>query len=356
MTKLLRKETTINLANKAVSEYKIWFALLALLVVFSIISPTFRSVENFQNLFNQQATLGIATIGMATVILTGGIDLSVGAVMAFSGVYYSNLIRGYLFTYMPPFMKVYEEAGKISPIFPEPFSLCLAIAIASLIGVVNGFAVSKFRAPAFVVTVSTMMLSRGIAYSMTSGQPIFSVPEYLINIGFRSFLGIPFLAIIWFLLVVVIWLFLKYSATGRNIYVVGGNIEAAKLTGINIAKTVIFSYWLSSILASFSGILLVGRMASADPRVASTTMLDAIAAAVIAGFSLQGGKGNLLNTIAGVLFIGLIINFLSILGIEFYTQQVIKGLIIILMVAIQTVSERGGLSMFRSLSIKRANP
>jgi len=339
----LHKEARESSMTKTINKYRTLLALSVLLIVFSTISPTFRSMENFQNLLNQQATLGIATIGMATVILTGGIDLSVGAVMAFSGVYYSNLIRGYLFTYMPPFMKVYEEAGKISPVLPEPFSLLLAVLLASLIGVVNGVAISKFRAPAFVVTVSTMILGRGIAYSMTSGQPIFSVPEYLISIGFKSFLGIPLLAIIWFSLVIASWFFLKYSVMGRNIYVIGGNIEAAKLTGINITKTIIFSYWFSSALASFSGILLVGRMASADPRVASTTMLDAIAAAVIAGFSLQGGKGNLLNTIAGVLFIGLIINFLSILGIEFYTQQVIKGLIIILMVATQTVSEKGGL-------------
>jgi len=326
--------------TKILQEYNMFFVLLVLFLGFSIISPVFRDLENFRNLLNQQSTLGIATIGMAVVILSGGIDLSVGSVMALAGVYYSNLIRGNLFTYMPDFMKVYEEAGKVAPVFPEPLSLCFVVGTVSLLGVVTGTVVAKLQAPPFVVTVGTMILARGIAYSMTSGQPIFSVPDYIVKAGFTNILGIPVLTTIWFLLVILFWLFLKYFPLGRDLYVVGGNFEAARFVGINITRTIIFSYWLSSFLSAFAGILLVGRMASADPRVGSVTALDAIAASVIGGFSLSGGRGNLINTVGGVLLIGLLTNILSILRVEFYTQQAIKGLTIILIVAIRSMSEK----------------
>ncbi|MEM2002522.1 MAG: ABC transporter permease [Candidatus Methanomethylicaceae archaeon] len=278
-----------------------------------------------RNLFNQQSILGIATVGMAIVILTGGIDLSVGSIMALAGVYYSNLIRGYLFTYMPPFMKVYEEAGKVSPVFPEPFTLLFAIGTISLLGVLAGFLVAKLQAPPFVVTLGISIFARGLAYSMTSGQPIFSVPNYIVDAGFSTVARVPVLTIVWFLVIALFCCFLRYSPLGRSLYMVGGNLEAAKVTGIRVDRTIIFAYWSSGALAALAGILLVGRMASADPRVASGTTLEAIAAAVIGGFSLSGGRGNLLGTVWGVLLIGIVTNILSILGVEFYTQQVIKG-------------------------------
>lgn len=318
----------------------VFLILFFTFVLFSSISPTFRSSENLRNLFNQQSTLGIATIGMAIVILTGGIDLSIGSIMALAGVYYSNLIRGYFFTYMPPFMKVYEEAGRINPVFPEPFTLLFTIGVVSLLGALAGFLIAKLQAPPFVVTLGISILSRGLAYSMTSGQPIFSVPDYIVDAGFSTIVGVPILTIVWFLIAVLFSCFLKYFPLGRSLYAVGGNLEAAKVTGIRIDKTVMFAYWFSSILAALAGILLVGRMASADPRVASGTTLEAIAAAVIGGFSLSGGRGNIIGTMGGVLLIGVITNILSIFGIEFYTQQVIKGLIIVAMVAIATLNER----------------
>jgi len=321
-------------------ESRVFWGLVFLFVFFSLISPTFRSSENLRNLFNQQSVLGIATIGMSIVILTGGIDLSVGSIMALAGVYYSNLIRGYMFTYMPPFMKVYEEAGKVSPVFPEPFSLVFAVGLVSLLGVLTGLMVAKLQAPPFVVTLGISVFARGLAYSMTSGQPIFSVPDYIVNAGFSTVAGVPVLTVIWFLIVVLFSFLLKYSSLGRNLYVIGGNPEAAKLTGINTLGVTVFAYWSSSVLAALAGILLVGRMASADPRVASGTTLEAIAAAVIGGFSLSGGKGNLVGTLGGVLLIGIIINILSILNVEFYTQQVIKGLVIIGMVALISAGER----------------
>lgn len=154
---------------------------------------------------------------MAVVILTGGIDLSVGSVMALAGVYYSNLIRGDLFTYMPPFIKVYEGAGKIDPVLREPLCLLFVILVVSLLGVTNGIVVAKLQAPPFVVTVGMMIFARGLAYSMTSGQPIFSVPDYIVKAGFTDIFEIPVLTAIWFVVMVLFWFCLQHFPLGREL-------------------------------------------------------------------------------------------------------------------------------------------
>jgi ribose transport system permease protein len=309
---------------------------VALLLISGYLSPLFFTRDNIVNQLRQLSFIGLISLGMTFVILTAGIDLSVGSILGFSTVFYSTLMRGDYYTWMPEFMRPFDAAEKISPAFPEPINLFLTlICIGILFGLINGIIVSKFKVPAFVATLGIMILARGLAFSYTAGQPIFGAPEWIDYIANKDLAGIPISAIIWFGAAFVCFIVLKYTSYGRHIYAVGGDEKSARLSGINVDWIKISVYCVSGLSCAVAGVIMVGRMNGAEPRIGTGFELEAIAAVVIGGTNLFGGRGGVFGTVLGVIILGLIINLLNLLEVSSYSQQVVKGLIIIFALLIQ---------------------
>jgi ribose/xylose/arabinose/galactoside ABC-type transport system permease subunit len=316
--------------------HNFYVIFIILVIISSYLSPLFFTTANIVNLLRQLSFIGLMSLGMTFVILTAGIDLSVGSILAFSTIFYSTLIRGDLYTFMPRYMRVFEEAEKISPVFPYPVNLLLTlVCVGILFGLINGVIVSKFKVPAFAATLGTMIVARGLAFSYTAGHPIFGAPDYAIYLANGEIAGISIPTLIWFASASICFIVLRYTSYGRHVYAVGGDEKSARLSGINVDWIKISVYGISGFFCALTGVIMVGRMYGAEPRIGFGYELEAIAAVVIGGTSLFGGRGGILGTVLGVIILGLIINILNLLEVSSYTQQVVKGLIIILALLVQ---------------------
>ena len=285
-------------------KYGILIVLIAMWVMMLIVSPTFRTVENAVNILRQVAVNGIIAIGMTFVIMTGGIDLTVGSLIAVSGV----------------------VAGSILVADPSKVGLAVlaGIAVCGLFGAINGLFTAYAGVPPFVATLAGMTMARGFAYVYSDGKPYTLASE-----GF-SVIGKGYAPIIIFLVILLISNFiLSKTKFGRYIYATGGNSRAAMASGVNVKKVTIWVYILSGILAGISGIVLASRTNSGQPAVGTGYETDAIAAAVIGGTSMSGGIGTIGGTLIGILIIGTLNNSLNLLNVSSYYQQIIKGLIIV---------------------------
>ena len=293
----------------------IFWALLILVVVMTALSPVFLTPRNLANVVKQISINGILAIGMSVVLLTGGIDLTVGAVVAISSI-------------------VAAWFGKADPSYPLIVPIVLSILAGVFIGVVNGFFVSYMRVPPFIVTLAIQTIIRGVALLVTSGVPIFGLSSAMINLANGTFLGLP--NMVFFLLGVFLIVFFLLNATvfGKRIYAVGGNEMAAIYAGINAKHIKTIAYSISGFCAGLAGLLIASRITSGNPTTGIGYETDAIAASVIGGVSMSGGKGFLPGTIVGALIIGVIQNGLDILGISSYYQDVIQGVIILVAVLI----------------------
>ncbi len=302
------------------NEYGIIFVFIIICMVLSFVSPSFLTQRNVINILRQTSINGLLSIGMTFVILTGGIDLSVGSIVAFSGVVVASLT---------------------SSAFPEkqiPALLAIGIALTAggLIGSVTGFIVSKFKVAAFVVTLGVMSIARGLTFIYTDGFPIPRLSESFLFFGKGVFMGIPVPVIIFISVFFISWVVLYKTRYGRYVYAVGGSEKSAIVSGIK-TKGIIFSvYAISGVLSALSGIILTGRTSAGLPQAGVSYELDAIAAVVIGGTSLAGGQGKLIGTLFGVLIIGVINNGLDISGVSSYYQQVVKGAIIIVAVLLDS--------------------
>lgn len=291
-------------------------ALIALVILFvglCIASPEFRTVNNVLSLLRQASINGLIAFGMTLVILTGGIDLSVGSTLALSTALCAGMIVGGL---------------------PVAIAMLLALVIGTAFGTVNGIMVAKGRLQPFIATLITMTVYRGVTYIYTNGQPISNLGNsgFLKFIGKGSVLGIPFPVIILLVAFLIVYFILHKTAFGRSIYATGSNETCAKLAGISVDKTKIIVYAISGLMSALAGMILLSRLSSAQPTLGSGYELDAIAAVALGGTSMAGGRGKIIGTLIGVLIIAILNNGLNILGVSSYYQDVVKGIVILIAV------------------------
>ena len=288
-------------------------ALILLVLVISFISPEFRTVDNFLSLLRQSSINGLIAFGMTCVILTGGIDLSVGSVLALTTAICAGLIVG----------------GT-----PVGLAMIIALVLGVLFGAISGVLVTKGRLQPFIATLVTMTIFRGITMIYMDGRPISGLGSSFVLkfLGKGSILGIP-VPVILFIAIFILFMFLLQKTTfGRRIYATGSNAKSAKLAGVNIDRTKIIAYAISGLMSAMAGLILLSRLNSAQPTLGSGYELDAIAAVALGGVSMDGGRGKIWGTFVGVLIIAVLNNGLNILGVSSYYQDVVKGLVILIAV------------------------
>lgn len=295
--------------------------LIIFAIVVSILNPRFLTHANILNVLRQTSINSIIAVGMTLVILTGGIDLSVGSILAFCGAVMASLLNaGY---------------GAI-------LSLGIRLILGLVFGFFNGFLVSKMKLQAFIVTLVTMTFLRGATLVFTDGKPITVDDGGIIfeNIGGGYLFDIPIPIYIMILLFVAGHYLLMHTKFGRYTYAIGGNEEATKLSGINVEKIKIWVYGLCGMLSALAGVILTSRLYSAQPTAGSGYELDAIAAVVLGGTSLSGGVGKITGTVLGALIIGVLGNALNLLNVSSYYQMMIKAIVILIAVLIDRKSNK----------------
>ena len=305
-------------------------ALLLLCTVIGLLSDNFFTVANGWNVMRQISVNICISVGMTLVILTGGIDLSVGSVLAFSGAVTAGLLTAGIEL---PAMDLYIGFTLLGGILA-------GIATGSLLGAFNGWTITRFKVPPFVATLAMLTIARGLTMLWTNGFPISGLGENFVQIGTGWFLGIPIPVWISAIVVLVFTLITNKTRLGRYIYAIGGNESAARLSGINIKKVKITVYSLAGALAAVGGLIVTARLNSAQPNAGFSYELDAIAAVVIGGTSLSGGKGTILGTVLGAVIIGVLNNGLVLLDVSPFWQQVVKGVVILLAVIIDKTSAK----------------
>jgi ribose transport system permease protein len=295
--------------------------LLLLCVALSFATDSFLSFRNFLNILDQITVLGIMAVGMTFVILIGGIDLSVGSVLALA-----MMVLGYLNV----------EAG-----LPMSVAICGALAAAAICGAVSGLLITEFKVPAFIATLAMMSIARGVANMITNGSQIIGFPSWFNMSAIIRYGGFLTMTVAVMLIVfVVALLYQRYRRGGRELYAIGGNPEVARLAGINVKRSTVMVYVVSALLSGLAGILLAARLDAVQPSSGVAYELDAIAAVVIGGTSLAGGTGGVGGTIIGVLIIGVLRNGLNLLGVSPFLQAVIIGAVIVMAVAAETFKHR----------------
>ena len=300
-----------------VQEYGIFLAFLLLVVILTFSNQYFLTPGNISNVLLQTSINGVLAIGMTFVILTRGIDLSVGSVVALAGIVSAS------------FVTTSATAGFSG----APYPMILALAVGILVGVgcgaIVGLIVSRFAVPAFVATLGMLSAARGMTLIYGGGRPVPALTPEFRWIGTGNILGIPMPVVILAVVFIVSWWVLTRTRFGRYIYAVGGNPHAAKTSGINVSRIRFTVYAISGALSGLAGMILSARTGSALPQAGIAYELDAIAAVVIGGTSLSGGVGRVTGTLIGALIIGVMNNGLDLMGIQSYYQQVLKGALIV---------------------------
>lgn len=306
----MKKNVTVNTIIK---KYNLVILLAIFIVISAILSPNFLTLGNFLNLLLQASIPGIVAIGMTLVILLGGIDLSVGSVLAFSGMMTSIVV---------------ERMGGDTPAIIVGCAVGLAIGAA--MGLVTGVLIAKFGLPDFIASLAMMEIARGAALLTTSGNPVFGLSEKFHVLGGGFVFGkVAVSGIFWIVLTIAFVLILKYTVFGRSLFAIGGNREAAMLSGIKTKRNYVMTYMISGLLAGFAGILTASWMSTGQPTAGDGYELDAIAASVIGGASLSGGIGSVAGTFGGVFLLRIITNIFNLVGLPSYYQRIAKGVIIV---------------------------
>ncbi|WP_447384406.1 ABC transporter permease subunit [Streptococcus pseudopneumoniae] len=301
---------------KYMSELTTVIALIILMAVITIINSNFLTANNLLNLLLQVTSNALIAFGMTFVILTGGIDLSVGSILALS----SALTAGLL------------ESG-----MTVTLAILISLILGCILGMMNGLLISYGKLAPFIVTLATMTIFRGATLVYTNGNPITKglSDTFLFQfLGQGYIVGIPFPVIIMFIVFIVLYVLLHKTAFGKSVYAIGGNEKAAYISGVKLNKVKIIIYSISGMMASISGLIITSRLSSAQPTAGASYEMDAIAAVVLGGTSLSGGKGRILGTLIGALIIGVLNNGLNIIGVSAFWQQVVKGVVILIAVLI----------------------
>ncbi|RKD21412.1 ribose transport system permease protein [Caminicella sporogenes DSM 14501] len=305
----------MNMNLSKVMKYKSIIGLVLFSIIISILNPRFLTVGNILNILRQTSINSIIAAGMTFVILTGGIDLSVGSILALTGAYAASMVSAGL----NPFLAV-----------------IITLVIGAVIGILNGVIISKGKVQPFIATLAIMTFARGATLVFTNGKPI-SIgyeknAEIFSKLGSGYFLQIPIPIYIMILVFALGYYILKYTRLGRYIYALGGNEEATKLSGISTDNIKLYVYGISGLLSALAGIIITARLSSAQPTAGTGYELDAIAAVVLGGTSLAGGVGSILGTIIGALIIGILNNALNLMDVSSYYQFLAKGLVILVAV------------------------
>lgn len=296
-----------------VQELGALIALVLLVLIIGVISPEFRTFSNFLSLLRQSSINGFIAFGMTFVILTGGIDLSVGSVLALTTAFCASFISNGM---------------------PVGLAMILALLIGTAFGVISGVMITKGRLQPFIATLITMTVYRGLTMIFMDGKPISNLGDsFLLKfVGKGNLFGIPVPVILFLIVFAIVAFLLEMTTFGRRIYATGSNWKSAKLAGVNIDRTKIIAYAISGCLAAVSGLILLSRLGSAQPTLGDGYELDAIAAVALGGTSMNGGRGRIWKTFVGVLIIAVLNNGLNILGVSSYYQDVVKGIVILIAV------------------------
>lgn len=287
----------------------VW-VLLVMVIAATLVNQAFISPFNLVNVMRQMALFGIVSIGMTLVILTAGIDLSVGSVVAVAAVVCASLL----------------DAGA-----PIPVVVFTGLAIGAFCGAINGAGITLGRIPPFIMTLGMMVVARGTAMTYSGGHPVHfrEASESFAWLGQGIMLGIPVPVWVFAVVAATAWFVLRYTAFGRSIYAVGSNPEAARLSGINVRFVIFMVYVISGFLAGLTALIFISRLTVGEPVVATGLELEAIAITVIGGTSLFGGEGTIIGTILGAAIITVLANMLNLFGVSPFTQQIVKGVIIV---------------------------
>lgn len=304
-----QKKKALNL----ISESFIFIVFFALVIILTILKPSFIQPKNLVNILKQASINGILSFGMMFVIISGGFDMSVGSTVAFSGILAALLGRGSLPLIVP---------------------LIVALIAGLAVGILNGTGVAVGDLPPFIMTLGSMTAVRGLALLISDGKPITGISEAYKSVAASSILGIPMLAVFLIVVIIICSFVLAKTVYGRRVYACGGNLQAAKVAGINTTMIRISTFAIAGLLAGLSGFLMTSRVTIGQPTAAESYEMDAITACVVGGVSMSGGVGKPWGVIIGTLLITVIANGLDILGVSSHWQKIVKGLIIVLAVLI----------------------
>lgn len=320
MADLVKKSGQSFSFRAMLKKYGILFVLLLMVIVISIFKPEFLTSRNIFNILNQTAIFGIMAIGLTFVIISRGIDLSVGSILAFAAVVAASVSQ------LP------DSVGKMFPdlpMLPFPVAFFSALILGGLCGAVSGFLIAKFQIHAFIATLGMMTVARGFALIFSSGKPISNINPFFNVIGGRLWGVIPVPVVIYAAVIAVSAVILNYTRFGKSVFAIGSNSTAAEISGINVKRNYVIIYMISGLLAGLASIVFLGRTGSAHPGAATGYELTAIAATTIGGTSQTGGIGTIWGAVAGALILGVIKNGMTLLGVHAYWQQVVEGVIIV---------------------------
>ncbi|HEY8890486.1 MAG TPA: ribose ABC transporter permease [Clostridium sp.] len=312
MKAVLDKKETVSFIDNVkgyLLEYGIYIVFILLCIILTLANENFLTVDNVMNILRQISINGIIAVGMTFIIITGGIDLSPGSVLAFSSIVACD----------------FAHPGQ----YPLIVSIIIGVGIGLLCGLANGFIIAKGKVAPFIVTLGMLTTARGLTLVYKSGRPVIDLSTSYNNIGGGYIIGIPIPVIILIVVIVLANFILKYTRFGRHVYAIGGNEVSAEVSGLNINKIKILVYGLAGTLTGLAGVILSSRVMAGTVVAGQGYELDAIAAVVIGGTSLSGGKGSIKGTVIGALIIGVMNNGLDLLNVPSYYQQIVKGVIIV---------------------------
>lgn len=311
----------MNKFSKFYKRYGILLVLILVIIFFSITADNFFTVNNFLTILRQVSSLGITTMAVGLIMISGGMDLSVGGQIAVGGII-SALLMANLH-------------------MPTPLVIIISVCFGILCGWVNGFLTVRLNLPSMIVTLGTMLVLQSLALVITGGYPIYDINSDIKYIG-QGYIGgvLPVPVLIFAIVVFVSWFLLNKTYFGRQIFAVGGNPEAARLSGINVDKTRILIFILGGLFTSISSLIVMTRASSAQPNAGSNYAFDAITAAVLGGISTVGGEGSIFGAVTGVLIMGILNNGMLLMGIDSNWQGVIKGIVLIVAVGVDSVQHK----------------
>lgn len=295
------------------------FVIIALIIIFTLLNPVFLSVYNFMNIVRQIAMVGIISVGFTFVLIGGGLDLSVGAQIAFMNVCVATMITNWD--------------------FPPIISVIIGLLLTTLIGLFNGFVISRTSIPPLIATLAMQTILRGAGYLISGGYPIYGIPEGIKYLGQGYLFGvIPIPGLILIVIVLLGVFLLNKTYLGRHFYALGSNAEATRLAGINVHLTRTVTYAILGLLTGLAGLIMLGRLGSAQPNIATNYEMNALTACVIGGVSINGGKGTVFGALLGAIVIGILNNGMSLAGANEYWQMVITGSVLLAVVLFDSLN------------------
>ncbi len=304
--------------DKLYSKYGNILIFLILVVIFTALSPVFLTMNNWLNILRQVSMTAIVSVGFTILLISDGLDLSVGSQIAVM-----NIVTALLFT----------KGG-----MPPVIAVIIGIAVTTLIGAFNGFVIVKTKVPAMMATIATMTALRGVAYILVGGYPIYEIPDSIKKIGQGLIAGVlPVPIIIMVVIIIIGTILLNRTYIGRYFYAAGSNAEATRLCGINVSKVRILAYAITGFLSGIAGLIMMGRVSSAQPSAGLEFEMDVLTAVVLGGVSVTGGKGSIPSAMLGVLVVGTLTNGMMLVGMNEYWQKLIKGTILLLVIVLDSL-------------------